>query len=164
LKLNDNQLQQLFMKKIYFAVALLLMATFLGCDDHIVEDNLTREGRWYINNLSSESFTVSVEVDEMWLEPSESPIVTLVEAKTNKVEITNPNELNFWAVGRRYSSDRVVISFEFSNGVKHTFDGALIERDVRYATSWVVKDGDDVVEHLYNFTDADYQRIMALYE
>ena len=152
------------MKKIYFAVALLLMATFLGCDDHIVEDNLTREGRWYINNLSSESFTVSVEVDEMWLEPSESPIVTLVEAKTNKVEITNPNELNFWAVGRRYSSDSVVISFEFSNGVKHTFDGALIKNDVRYATNWRVKDGNDVVTHSYDFTDSVYREIMALYE
>ncbi|MBP3440240.1 MAG: hypothetical protein J6K24_03190 [Tidjanibacter sp.] len=152
------------MKKSFFVAVLLLMATFWGCDDHIVEDNLTREGRWYINNFSSESFTVSIEGNEMLLELRDGPIVTLVGADTYDVEITRPNESDYWAVGPHYSSDDIVISFEFSNGVKHTFQGALIERDVRYATSWVVKDVDDVVEHLYNFTDADYQRIMALYE
>lgn len=69
-----------------------------------------------------------------------------------------------------YYQYHVVLTFEFSNGIRHTFTGDKIACDVRDANNWVTSTSEvneyysDNVDYTYTFTQEDYDEIMALYE
>jgi hypothetical protein len=141
--------------------SLLILATivsFCGCAE-IEGDVLFEYGHWYVSNTTTHSFEVSVVYEGSLASKA------TVESGTPKTEITDRNQDEYWTYIPTYCSDEVEITFEFENGVRHTFNGTLITNDVRSAESWkVVQLSPGVREHIYSFDEVTFDAIMALYE
>lgn len=166
--------------KLYFGVALLFVLLFSGCGG---EDEVYYEfsGRWSIDNKTPYEFNVILdfmdkdENDELYVEQT---LVAGVEANAlSHISIPReekPKNEYYYYSGfyspRVYSLERyLIMSFEFPNGVCHTFTGNVIGCDVRDWANWVVTKSSEVKllgysDHVYTFTQEDYDEIMALYE
>ncbi len=167
--------------KLYFGVALLFVMLFSGCGG---EDEVYYEfsGRWSIDNKTPHEFNVILdfmdknENDELYVEQT---LVAGVEANAlSHISIPReekPKNEYYYYSGfyspRVYSLERyLIMSFEFPNGVCHTFTGNVIGCDVRDWQNWEVSKSSELAhmlgytDHVYTFTQEDYDEIMALYE
>lgn len=170
------------MNRLYFGVTLLFVMLFSSCGGG--EDEVWYEfsGRWSIDNKTPHEFNVILdfmdkdENDELYVEQT---LVAGVEANAlSHISIPREwkpkNEYYYYSTfysPRVYSLERyLIMSFEFPNGVCHTFTGDGINCDVRYWDNWVVSKSSvfpqlkGYSDHVYTFTQEDYDEIMALYE
>lgn len=167
--------------RLYFGITLLFVILFSSCGGG-EEEYFESAARWSIDNKTPYEFNVRLdfmdkdENDELYVEQT---LVAAVEANTLSYisiprEEKPKDEYYYYSTfysPRTYSLERyLILSFEFPNGVCHTFTGDGIRCDVREWQNWEVSKSSEFPElkgysdHVYTFTQEDYEEIMALYE
>lgn len=165
--------------KLYFGVALLFAMALWGCSSD--DDTwFPSYGRWSIDNRTTHNFDVILDFmsyddnDVLYVRKS---LVANVQANTLS-HITLPYasdsrqpDTDFYYYQEYAQIDiyrdeyPIIITFEFPNGIRHTFTGDRIACDVRDANNWVVtRPKTHYSDHVYTFTQEDYDEIMSLYE
>ncbi len=144
------------MKSIKLFLILTCISVLGGCSKPTGEP--AWGGRWYVDNQTAHEFTITVDFRAVYLEDSVAEVKALTTTKIigGLEECFVPS----------YSNGHALITFEFSNGVTHCFEGEKIGHDVRNNESWnVVYEGvqNQIATHTYTFTNDDYERIMALH-
>ena len=156
------------MRVMKFYLIAILASIFCGCGLMQVDyaDNYVS---YCIENESEKIFLLYVESA-----PEEYHL--MAGGSVPMGETIYPLQCNKWidrgtSIGEEIFVDgNFTFTMHFKNGVKHTFVGDLIENDFRNISSWQVE---QTTEHngnvphtiyTYTFTDADYERIMALHD
>jgi len=157
------------MKKALIILAIASICIVCGsCKKNVDYFHYSRN---LIDNKSSYSFEVVAEASEQSIldlknvpnsHSVESNALSEWIAKSSRTEGVNPV----------VSGSAISYSFCFENGVRHTFQGEIIENDFRSENSWTCNregakndsEGSVYNTYTYTFTNEDYQRIMALYE
>lgn len=124
-----------------------------------------------IDNKSSYSFEVVAEAfEQSILDLKNVPNSHIVESNALSEWIAESS--NTEGANPVVSSRAIIYSFCFETGVRHTFQGDIIENDFRSEGSWTrstegaknENEGSVYNTYTYTFTNEDYQRIMSLYE
>lgn len=149
--------------KIYVSMALLFVVAFVGCKTTPEGGYpVPPRGMWAIDNKTPHQFNVTLDregyVDYAYT--VESNTISPISSTSGGDAYTG------WACEPLYCEGGVEISFTFENGVCHTFNGEMIDNDVRDSDCWLVLNHseENTIEHYYIFTTDDYECIMALYE
>ena len=147
------------MKLNRFVVLAIIVALMNGCAQPM-GGPFDVFGQWNICNQTPYEFEVQLKYEQYMFEKE---AICVMEPQSTKVIVEDYGGL-FFESSYAYREE-VVFSFVFANGVVHTFDGDMIEHDVRDVDSWAVVLSEDKYNrtHTYTFTNDDYERIMALH-
>lgn len=154
------------MRRVNLLVIALIIVLLGGCSMPNEGGCYEFRGTWCVDNQTVHTFEVVVVVPSAY--NAKDGVKTSVGPIARKT--ITPN--SFWAWFDIYSQpttshQMATITFNFSNGVSHTFEGELINCDVRNANNWEVAYAGEqncIAKHTYTFTNKDYEEIMALYE
>ena len=156
------------MKRICILIAALFVVAFYGCEP---EGHPEKFGIWKIDNQTSYSFeSVLVSTNDYFtkdgFESSVSPMAqTKITPDKHVYTAWESSYANPW--GSDSVPHATKITFNFPNGVSHTFEGDMIDCDVRNTANWVVTYSgaeNHIATHVYTFTQEDYEEIRALYK
>lgn len=153
------------MRRIAYLTITLIMMLLSGCNSP--KGCYDFYGSWCVDNKSVNRFEVVVTV--LGIYNAEDGFVSSV-GPISRAIITPHGAGWAWYAGystTAESSRKATITFNFNNGVSHVFEGEMIGCDVRNADNWTVSyrgEENHLAEHVYTFTQEDYDEIMALYE
>lgn len=156
----------MIMKRFLVVAVAIIMVGLSGCGVDLVSYP-TNHCTYQINNTSDKGFAIVVEVEPMksyLIRSGDVPTRQSVNKETTTIWVSELDfEMNLFA------DEYITFSFHFDDGVKHTFNGELIENDFRDPNSWMMdmaegENGVPYYTYTYTFSDEDYERIMALYE